>query len=471
MKFLNLLIKPAFLQKIDQYLLLHYPAFWSVRLHYAIYHWFITSLLVFLLSCCFPTSLTEIEEKWPWSFCFIVLSIVMGINYIVRCCFFNHEKEFGKRHWTQEYLRLFAFFLALSLFSSFTFIFDTVSRYKIAHLISDEELAKDIQGLNQGSAFMIDYFTDYQLVRQSNEDPYYDKSAFSGYTKFTPFMVADSIYPTALGKLLEDSSRVFKYYTLKKNVLNSSREQRIAWTQRHIQIRLKYEFFYPLLAAEYVKLYDNMQNVRYEYFESLPPKGNNYALKHDKNVDEIIQSIAHAKNPMTSYWMDTSLRGVLFFLLCGISLLFLAFKNVEWKHLLIAALSALGILLILIFLSSFFHVYRNGKSYFSINAVVFTYILALLIPLTSFARSRFSIWLPVALILAFYATPFMLTSIITSYEIKVMGHWVTYEYDTSSNYYEYDHWLLYTMNIGIFLVLLPLFKSLFMRLYALPRNK
>ncbi len=144
---------PSFIKRLDQYLLIHYPIIWQSRIHNVFYATFLTNLLFAILAYLMPLGLSDKHDIISWIWTFFVLSITYLVIWLVHAGRFNLFKHYGKRPIGDEYLNFVLSFLCMAMISSVMFTFPYFYSLKIKNLVSDTELASDINALNLGSAF------------------------------------------------------------------------------------------------------------------------------------------------------------------------------------------------------------------------------------------------------------------------------------------------------------------------------
>jgi len=99
---------PNFLQKFDQYLLTHFPDFWSTQLH-----WVIIGSIPITLFIGFISTLDVSGLEFYIGF----ISLISFIFWITRLLRFNYFKQFGRIHFFHALVQFLCFFCTVSIFT------------------------------------------------------------------------------------------------------------------------------------------------------------------------------------------------------------------------------------------------------------------------------------------------------------------------------------------------------------------
>ena len=146
---LDILI-PPFLKKIDKDLLLNHPGIWSTKVHFVLFY--------VLLGMAFSTLLAMIQVNIknlsdPDHTVFMFIPAIAGlIFWLFRVVQFNVERGFGMSSGVEMLKRQAIYGLCVLMFAALPFYHGYMVGYFNANVLSDQELAEDINVINLGYA-------------------------------------------------------------------------------------------------------------------------------------------------------------------------------------------------------------------------------------------------------------------------------------------------------------------------------
>jgi hypothetical protein len=146
-------IIPKFLKRLDHYLLINAPILWQSRIHFVFFAVLATNLIFAFLSWLMPVGLTDDHDINSWIWTFFVVAITYLIIWFIHTGRFNLFKQYGKRPLGDEYINFLLNFICVTLIASTIFSFPFFYQLKIKNLVSDKELARDVNTLNLGAPF------------------------------------------------------------------------------------------------------------------------------------------------------------------------------------------------------------------------------------------------------------------------------------------------------------------------------
>lgn len=142
-------LAPKFLNKLDNSLLLNRPDTWSTRFHLVIYYSLL--FMIALTAICFVVPMTHHErtfyELWSGS-----AAVLAGIGFIVWLVYlfrFNVFKQFGTVYPGDRIKTFLLYFIMITMMTIVFFIPPVVETIRADHAYSSDELATDINRINE----------------------------------------------------------------------------------------------------------------------------------------------------------------------------------------------------------------------------------------------------------------------------------------------------------------------------------
>lgn len=156
---------PAFLKKIDNWLLLHRPVTWSSRIHISL--WYGAGILLVLLAIGFAIP-ADPRNNAENSSLVTLIGVAAFLAFITWCIFlfrFNVFKRFG--NWgNADTLKTFLFyFITIALFVSWALVPSVVQSAKANMKYGADELATDINTINYNTC----------LLERDSADTYFER--------------------------------------------------------------------------------------------------------------------------------------------------------------------------------------------------------------------------------------------------------------------------------------------------------
>jgi len=148
-------LAPAFINKLDDYLLENRPDTWSTRIHLIIYYWLLFSLALGGLSFIVPDNPLERSTIEYWIAAQTILVIVALVVWLVFLLRFNTFKSFGTVYHGDRIKTFFFFFLTMVLFVSTVFIAPMAETYKTMIRYSTNQVSDDMNRMNLALASIL----------------------------------------------------------------------------------------------------------------------------------------------------------------------------------------------------------------------------------------------------------------------------------------------------------------------------
>ncbi|MEM7104469.1 MAG: hypothetical protein AAF502_15135 [Bacteroidota bacterium] len=199
-------IQPAFLKKIDHYLLINNPVIWRTRVHYFLFYSLVVgNFIAFTAAVATPVKLDNVMRISNFDMTYVISMILMGFVAI----FWTYSQVRYPLRSTRmidifKTLLLYAF--SLVCLSTNVWTFQHVLIYKTANVVSNTEFQKDWQTIRANSVLQsyqhqilhdhVDEIYDVAQLDQEIIAPYMAVAEKYGVEKY-------DIYPSTLSELGE----------------------------------------------------------------------------------------------------------------------------------------------------------------------------------------------------------------------------------------------------------------------------
>ncbi|MEM7367983.1 MAG: hypothetical protein AAF587_05240 [Bacteroidota bacterium] len=134
---------PAFLKRIDQYLLLNHPALWVSKIHFVLFYGVVATLFVGVVSLIpvSPYDLPDVETHFGMAIIPASLGFLFWGWQVGRI---NVERFFGETSLKQRLFLQGIYLLCVAIFASFPFLYGQSVAYRTAHSIPTDRLVDQI---------------------------------------------------------------------------------------------------------------------------------------------------------------------------------------------------------------------------------------------------------------------------------------------------------------------------------------
>jgi hypothetical protein len=508
---------PPFIKNIDKTLVLNYPFWYIVKMHYLVYFTAIMWAISFLVGCLLPIDITEynpMNVTGIWIFVFSVVGVILFCVWMYYLTIYNSEDHFGKFSIWDDTKLLLILLLGINMLISFSYPMQLRVKARIANMFTDTELAEQYNKLNLANKYMTSSLDDFQYCGYNIHDTVdvqllsldttengdqrfnYDLSKYKNFRAFSPenddhfdyrmflFPVASRVISTEFKHSLLNESQIEYQYTLHKSDADKLKAL-TAFSEVVNVYENRYSNYHRYTPQDYLDNYNHLEKKCTTYFPSAynaKPEDRSsdgaYFLPVD-NVTPYMRNIYEAKFELPFIASIAYLMFAFYFSFFT-ALLVILFRNNKWQHYLVSAVSVilLGIIIGIISLA----IGYSSESCFP-TLCILTWIAAGAISLQYYFRAdRYRIVGAVATNLFYLAFPLM-PFFLCLYAHEVFGWLKCY------NSYSNDAWemaqceimnstfqdaLLYAQIIGIlaFVIgVMPFYKSFFATQKALPRDK
>lgn len=482
------------LQKVDNYLLLHYPKIWITRVHHVLIYGFSLWVLSALLGFIIPVNLQSTEDLGLWYFIFSILSFTLFCFWVYHHVIFNNEKKFGNRKPIDSYLNFFFTFLCSAIFILAPLPFSLAYNNRVAHVVSDDEFIADINQLNRAEAYMLSNAYNYKSHYDSIEAVYkYDYRQLIEFNPNTPaYLKTDTIR----------FKNLLSAFQLKKEFKLLDSEKEVKTIINSYYLVLKKYHLASLSQTDFV----NKSYNRYKLLIAQSPIAtdsyNNYSDDFN-NLERCFRNIYEAKFQKIFIY-DIGFLNFLLYSVFYTTLLIVLFKLVNWQQYLISLITLLLLPIILFIFTQFipYSGYDYGikqNAYLISLALVFIACKVFTIKslfnnkkfnaFNNICNQLFFITLPVfpLIVLSIIKPLFYRVNVdiaateeaemVEGFVDKTNYQSVDYLYNELLNQYwqkQYDFWLyalMYGSIIAFVLFVLPFMHQLLVKQIALPRKK
>lgn len=142
------LLAPAFLNKLDHYLLTHKPVIWTTRAHLVIYYAILFALALTFLCFIIPSNPLTDSSSFVWTTLTAVFSLIGIILWIIYLLRFNVFKRFSEKGNLNALQNFFLFFISIGFVIAPAYIPTAVESKRANNKFSNEEVVNDINLIN-----------------------------------------------------------------------------------------------------------------------------------------------------------------------------------------------------------------------------------------------------------------------------------------------------------------------------------
>lgn len=158
-------LAPKFMKAFDKFLLLNYPFWYIVKIHYILYFTILMWLLSFGIGYLLNIDITAYSPEavsGTWIFLMAVLAIILFCVWMYHLTIYNNEDHYGKFTKWDDVKFLGVFIIGINLLMSFSYPMQWVLKHRIANTFTDAQLAQHYNALNLGHKYVGNNIDDYQ---------------------------------------------------------------------------------------------------------------------------------------------------------------------------------------------------------------------------------------------------------------------------------------------------------------------
>lgn len=513
-------LAPKFIKEFDKKLLLNYPFWYIVKIHYILYFTILMWLLSILIGFLVPINISEYSPEnvgGIWIFVFAVLAVILFCVWMYHLTIYNNEDHFGKYSKWDDVKFLIIFMVGINLLMSFSYPMQWLIKERIGSTFSDTEIAKQYNKLNLGYKYMSNTLEDFQYcgynvhdtvsyenVRKDslafNNGMYnYDLSKFKNFIKFKPYndeFDYDIIFRAWGNKKLVESSEfrsaLMDAVQIENEYTNhTNNEQKLKAINSYFDVIKIYENKYDEYQGynqyspkDYLDNYNHYEKKcvsifpeAYNYKETPNLESGDIKYLPDPSSINKIDNIYKAKFD-TIYLISITYLTFCFYFSFFISILMILFRNNFWQHYLVTAVSVILLLIIV----GIFSLISSTVIVYPTLCILIWFAAGFLSINNYFKNDMYRVVGVVATNIFYSVLPIM-PFFLCVYAHEIFG-WLKCDYTITDEYqrivqcniaeYTFSNVKLFSQIIGILAFVIkamPFYKVYFTKQKALPKEK
>ncbi|MFT3845585.1 MAG: hypothetical protein QM725_11060 [Lacibacter sp.] len=481
-------LTPAFINQLDEYLLLNSPVTWTARTHLVVYYAILFSAVLTVLSFIVPADPRNDSTVFVWVSLTAVLS---AIGFIVWCIFlfrFNVFKRFGEDKPFDALKTFLLFFISVLFMIAPCYIPPAVESIRANAAFGNEELVNDLNAINtkicqlEYDSLEHNWYASKYIVRDTLTDRYYDQDdeTIERSSQNKEYKIIDTASfrykKENADSVVKINDSTWHFYTCPSYIFlsdyNTDRYTKakalgsislfnlvIRKYQKHDLTKTKNEL------NELLKKYST-EKFNYSYYSDLVTAVDRNRNYHDKieekyNLSHIGNSFSNLREKKYRWYTNNDSRiRLLLYLSVIFTLLVFIFRHSTVKTFFLTLLTGI-ILLVLSGLSLAFLRFQDTGMY---NMILFYFIVFLVIAATTFSRKiRYTVDGIAINMITFFTVFIPLFITLLYYEIDQKKYHLGLEYPPG--YHEQKETYLLIAEIAGFVLLFVLIEPFFKKLY------
>lgn len=200
---------PAFLKRLDKYLLLHQPEIWISKIHYVVFYCLLIFVAVFGFTYILEVQKNDVptyELAWAFLSLPLLVGLVIWIRKVVQ---YNPIREFPQTNIGAEYKLLMAVFIGFLMFFLIPFGSTSAGKLKVNAVISDVEYKTDSLAFER-----VKFLFENNITITEEDDEYVITKNSRNYSFFEERLTKDK---DVLIHYLEEFKRVYFEYSKNNN--------------------------------------------------------------------------------------------------------------------------------------------------------------------------------------------------------------------------------------------------------------
>lgn len=454
MKSLNLLM-PKFLEKLDDYFLLHHRLLWITKVHYVLYYGLVTALGGSALIWAYPL---RTDGSLPDTALVLFLSILLGLPALVfwlyKQAIYSVEKNYGNLFPFMEQLRFGIYLLCFSIFAGIPIYFAVLVENKIANLENEERLAKDVYSLNAGNPYFsssqngdVIWEEDKEILKNWNDQSQFPQMTDGrDYYNFMPFNI--NYYYHHKYDNYTHTSDVFKDLFL----TTDTDAKRLELIENFILAHNKYSSKKIEMKPQEVLANYKAHQISYTF------SGTYEAYKYE--INNTTSLIARVRgNPLIQ---EKDLGTVFACIVFALATFLSVFQNVKWQDFVVGAIGFLASSFVFGISMSFVRVAVGGGEIFFFGSILLAFIFFMF---KSYQINYLQVFSRLRLFTLMFANA------LSPFVILVLMALVKNIFD--SPFYFSHHTFEFGLATGALvyiIIFMPFFRKMYLKMRALPRS-
>ena len=136
---------PPFIKNLDKTLVLNYPFWYIVKIHYIAYFSVLMWLISYAVGCILPIDISSYNPENVtniWIFVFSVLGVILFCVWMYYLTIYNNEDHFGKFSIWDDVKMLAVLMIGINLLMSFSYPMQLRVKTRLGNTFTDEAAAK-----------------------------------------------------------------------------------------------------------------------------------------------------------------------------------------------------------------------------------------------------------------------------------------------------------------------------------------
>lgn len=512
---------PPFIKNLDKTLVLNYPFWYIVKIHYIAYFSVLMWLISYAVGCILPIDISSYNPENVtniWIFVFSVLGVILFCVWMYYLTIYNNEDHFGKFSIWDDVKMLAVLMIGINLLMSFSYPMQLRVKTRLGNTFTDEALAKQYNDLNLAHKYINSDLENYQycgydlhavvepkdLKRDTDEfgeQRYvYDLNKYKNFVYFSPdrtnnynyefrnifFGQNPNIASVQFNNALHNELKIETEYQSHK-----TDAQKLTAITNYFKVIALYEEKNPYIKSlgsqyhpkDYLDNYNHYEKTCTTYF----PEAYNFKaddlytgdkyLPYD-DVSSNMYNIYEAKFASHFIFKDTYLTFAFYFSFFA-ALLVIVFRNNKWQHFLVSIVSFILLGIIIGILSLAVGI-KSENVFFTLSLLMWL-VTAIMSLQYYFKKDKYRIVSTVATNLFYYSLP-IIPLLFCVYFHELFG-WLNCYADYNDPIavakceiirQQYMDAIFYAQVIGIsafIFVVMPFYKPFFAKQKALPKEK
>ena len=505
-------IVPKFIKTFDRYLLLNRPFWYITKLHYILYFTVLMWALSFFIGNLLPINILSynpVASQSIWVFTFSVLGVILFCVWMYHLTIYNNEDRFGRYSKFDDVKLLLVLIVGINLLMSFSYPMQLCMKSRLADTLTDTELASQYNTLNRSHKYITHEISDFQFCGYDvHKNVYYedvkndtnaykdereirDLSKFKNFRPYYPgvnyygrFSFSDIVFGHTASKQNEFDTLLLTDQQLENHYKQHSSDKEILMDiDNTLSLCKVYGVTVLFTAKNYFDNYKQRPTGCQDYMPdySFVTSEEDFEAMVDTNSPLAFMNNIYEAKYERIYLLSNSYLLFGFYFSFIISLLIILFRNNRWQHYLVTAVSFILIGIILSIISMLLFM-GNFDSVFP-TLVLLTWLCCLVMTIVYFFNNtKYKVVYVIASNLVFITLPFA-PFLFGMYLHQVFGLYKCeyYTEPTAQQIYEcnineimFDKMFTWTQILGIaffVIVAMPIFKLLYIKQKALPRDK